>query len=116
MKLSHRLEGDICVVHIDGELIREQAPEFQLYLIELLKTDHLKGLVIDMSEAIAIDSAGIGAFKAIFQEAENIKIGLAFCQLGGAVLDIIKITSVDVLIPAYTTETEAMAHVTKSEK
>ncbi|MBF0286247.1 MAG: STAS domain-containing protein [SAR324 cluster bacterium] len=80
MNLSHRMEGNICVVGIQGELTNLQPARLNNYVESLLKTITCSALLFDLKEMTKVDSMGLGSLIVFSKIAADKGLEYAICQ------------------------------------
>lgn len=113
MHLSHRLDEDICIVSIQGNLSQDTEQVIG-YIKQLYLKYSFKKLLINIEKIDYFDSACLGAFLAIFNFIRKNKIGpekiwLGFCNLSPHHQEFFKISQLHKLIHTYTSEADALA-------
>lgn len=59
-------EGDVCVLHIAGELDANSVPEIRGTVDALAAAGHAR-MIVDLSELRLIDSSGVGAIVSLYK-------------------------------------------------
>ncbi len=67
MICNHRIEDDICLVTIEGNIALDGVNEAKAYLKPHLDSPEVKSLVINFEKVNFIDSSGIGLIVSIFK-------------------------------------------------
>ena len=110
MPVSHRVESNVCIVSIEGNITLDMGlKEVNSYMKTLIKDESCKGFVINFEFVNFIDSSGIGMVVGIFKALQGRQAKLAICQLSEENKEIFTMTQLDSLINIYPTEEEALA-------
>lgn len=108
LSIATRLEGPATVVDIDGRVTLEDAPEFLEALMSLLKKVKPPRVVVNMSQVIYIDSAGIACLVEALKVARDSKIGLALFGMRPIAKEVFELTKLISVFEVYDTEEEAL--------
>ncbi|MBF0289235.1 MAG: anti-sigma factor antagonist [SAR324 cluster bacterium] len=109
MGLSQRIENDICIVSITGELNITQAKEVRLYVNTLLDGKKFRALIMNLKEITAIDSTGLGVILLTYGRLTKNNIQFVICQPDRNVSRIFNDVYVNRIIPIFNTEEDALA-------
>ncbi len=108
MILSYRVQDNICIVKIQGELINEGGRELESYVFDLLTEYSVEALAINFQQTDNVDSSGLGALVNIYKKVQTNQMKLVFCQSTNYIFEILRSARLDKLIPVYATEEEAL--------
>ncbi len=108
MRLTHRIQDNICIVELFGELILGQAYQLIPQIVALLSNTELTALVVNMQGITKFDSAGIASIITFYKEANNRQVQFAICQLGESTDISFRAVLLDE-VPIYNNEQEALA-------
>ncbi|MBF0287601.1 MAG: STAS domain-containing protein [SAR324 cluster bacterium] len=111
MELIYRMENNICVVELEGELTLDKAYEFNNRIKFLTDEKNPKALLINMQDLIHMDSAGFGALATIYKTMKSQAKQLGVCQLNPHMKATFQITKLGELISIYDTEQEALRNL-----
>ncbi len=103
MELSYRIENDICVILLDGEIILDTLPEIEPFLDELSDKE-FSGYIMNLSLTTAIDSLGIGLIANFYRRKKKQQIQVVLCQINPLIRWIFE----NHIISMYETEAEAL--------
>lgn len=108
MIFSHRLEKDICVVSIEGNIALDGVNEAKSYLKPHMENSEVKSILINFDKVNFIDSSGIGLIVSIFKtmQQRNGKFGLS--NLSKKNEEIFSITRLNKILSIFATEKEAL--------
>ncbi len=109
MKLSHRVENNICITTIEGKFtgseVRQLSPYINTILIE---NQHLKALVLNFNQTTDIDSAGVGAIIITSKILAKKEMKSVLCQLGNKMRGTFEVANLDKIFPIFDTEEAAL--------
>lgn len=108
MELSYKIENDICILSINGNLSQDVVLQFEKYTLEIMQDHTLQGLILNFQNVGWICSSGYSELLAIKTELENRKIAFLLCQLNPDIQLIIKETGLHKLFQIRGTEDEAL--------
>ncbi|MBF0288917.1 MAG: STAS domain-containing protein [SAR324 cluster bacterium] len=108
MKLSHRIEKNVCVVAVIGNFALSNNDEISLYLEPLIENPNIKILLIDFEHVEVIDSKGAGLLASVFKKLSNIQKELVLCELNINCHSVLKTISLDQIIEIHQTQKEAL--------
>ena len=109
MKLHHRVEQNIYVLAIEGDLASKNMNEIEQYLSPLLEEDKIGGIVINFEKITFVDSSGVGLVLSVYKTLQARDSRLTLCQLSEDNLEIFEMTRLNDILPIYSTEEEALA-------
>ncbi len=109
MKITHRIQKDICIVSINGKITAEEELKVRTYIFGLLHIYKHKTVVIDFEKTSDMNSIGIEAIMLLHRKFQQERIKLAACQLNRHISRIFEITRLDHMIPVFRTEACALA-------
>ncbi|MBF0289183.1 MAG: STAS domain-containing protein [SAR324 cluster bacterium] len=109
MNLTHRLEGSICIIKVEGKLNIEHARKVRSYIDTLLNTAEFTSVVMDLQKVTTIDSLGEGVIFLSFGKLTRKKIQLVLCHPVSLSM-LFNDTYIHNIIPVYASEEEAIAH------
>ncbi|MBF0238450.1 MAG: STAS domain-containing protein [SAR324 cluster bacterium] len=67
MEISHRIENDVCVIEIDGNIALDGVKATKNYIRPFLSNEALHAILINFEKVDIIDSTGIGFVVSVFQ-------------------------------------------------
>lgn len=108
LKITTRDENPSIVVDVDGRVTLENAPEFLEALMSLLKKRKPPRVVVNMSHASYIDSAGVACLVEALQVARDSKIAFVLFGLGAVARDVFGLTRLISVFEIYNSEEEAL--------
>ncbi|MBF0286880.1 MAG: STAS domain-containing protein [SAR324 cluster bacterium] len=111
MKLSHRTEGNICIISINGDFVGNQAAQLKGYATELLDGGVIKAFIFNLHQTTRIDSSGLGMVIFWIKKTKASEIGFSICQPSELILNDLKSARLHLIIPVYNTEQEALTSI-----
>ncbi|MBF0287996.1 MAG: STAS domain-containing protein [SAR324 cluster bacterium] len=116
MELSHRIENNICIISVKGEIDSRETLEFKSYISSLMNEPDQKGIVLNCEKMPYIDSSGIGVFISLLQEAKKKDIGFVMCGFDDTVKVLFEAMGLDRIMNNYPTEEEAIESFNPTEE
>ncbi|MBF0288130.1 MAG: STAS domain-containing protein [SAR324 cluster bacterium] len=112
MKISHRMENDICIVTIAGNLLLSDTTPFRTYISSLMNEEDLKAFVLDTNEIERIDSAGLGTLAALEKQTGQEQLAFGICQkTGGYLFEAMKLTNLLDIFIIYESQKDALTNL-----
>jgi anti-anti-sigma factor len=108
MICTHRIEGNVCVISIEGNIALDGVNEAKAYLRPHLESPEVKGLVMNFEKVNFIDSSGIGLIVSIFKTMQQKEGQFALTNLSKKNEEIFSITRLNKILDIYGSETEAV--------
>jgi len=108
MVFNHKIEKNVCVVSVEGNIALDGVNEAKAYLKTHLENPDIKGLIINFDQVNFIDSSGIGLIVSIFKTMQQKKGGFALSNLSKKNEEIFSITRLNKILDIYETEAEAV--------
>ena len=108
MQLYHRIENDICITNVNGNLTWDTKTEFREYMDSVLETESFKGLIINLEKTHLITSVGLGLIIAVLKKLQTRNIPLAVCELNVNNQELFYIAQLDKMMQLYETKAEAI--------
>ncbi len=113
MKLTHRVQNNIGIIDVKGEMVFSDEPdELLLYVDALLRVRTFEGIVGNLEQVTRIDSSGMAILVLIFKKLQKQQIPFGICQLNNG-LEIIRFARLHEQIPIYDTEEATIAYLTE---
>ncbi len=109
MELSHRIENNICIISINGQITKDESPNIQEKLLSIVEQENYRGNIINLENVPTIDSSGIGVIVSIFRACQTHDVKLLLCRLNQKVTSVFELIELDKIIPIYPTEKKALA-------
>ncbi len=109
MELSHRVEENIYLILMRGNLVEGEASDILTYAKSAFEDDEIKGMVMNFQEIVRFDSSGIGVIVSVFKRLQQLQKKLVLCQLNQKLTEQLTRIRLNKLISIYSTESEALA-------
>lgn len=106
VRVSH--PGRATVIALNGELDIATVPVVRRELIDLAVTGHVDQLV-DLARLTFLDSAGLGALVSVRRRLRILQGRLVLAAPNDAVLRLLRLTSMDKVLPVHPTVDKALA-------
>ena len=113
MEISHRLENNLSVLALDGELTAGAVETFQKYIEPFLNDASLKGVVINLSHLNSISSSGVSTLVSACKDLRQRDAGFAVCELSPRHQSLFYTMGLDKVFGVYETEAEALDKCTE---
>ncbi len=111
MKLSHRIENAICIVHVRDDITWQNAEDFRFYVQLLTEDHHPQAIIVNLEEVRKIDSSGIGVLYSLYKSSHKRDIRWMLCQLSNDVAEVLLSIGLDKTFTFYETEEDALAEL-----
>ena len=108
MICTHRIEKEVCVVSIEGNIALDGVNEAKSYLKPHLDSPDVKGLVINFEKVNFIDSSGIGLIVSIFKTMQQKDGKFALSNLSKKNEEIFSITRLNRILNIHALEQDAI--------
>lgn len=109
MVFSHRVENQICVVKIEGNIALDGVSEAKEYLKPLLEDGDVKGILMNFEQVNFIDSSGIGLIVSLFKTLQQKEAKFGLSNLSKKNEEIFTITRLNKILDIYGDESEGVA-------
>ncbi len=111
MIFSHRVEGEVCVISIEGNIALDGVNEAKSFLKPHIENPDLKAIVINFEKVNFIDSSGIGLIVSIFKTIQEKSGQFAITNLSPKNEEIFSITRLNKILSIYPAEAEALSAI-----
>jgi anti-sigma B factor antagonist len=111
VKITTRPSGIATIVDVTGEITLFNAPELRKALMGLLKVSKVPRVIVNMTNAAYIDSAGVACLVEALKVARESKIGLALFGLSCVAKEVFELTRLITVFEVYGTEEDAVRGV-----
>lgn len=108
MEIQIRNESDITIIDLTDEIDVSQAPRLRQVLMELFQNTDVKKLLINMTDVIYIDSAGLSVLIAAHRQISDREGTFGLSNLQQPVRQVCHITGIDKVIQIFPTVKEAL--------
>lgn len=99
------------IVDVAGEITLFNAPELRKVLMSLLKSEKAPHVIVNMTNAAYIDSAGVACLVEALKVAREAKLGFALFGLNRVAKEVLELTRLIHVFDVYGTEGEALRGV-----
>lgn len=106
---QENINDDTVLVSVSGRLDLYKVEQFRIPIDELLKIN--VSLIINFKDLVYIDSSGIGVLLNIYHLMMKKKKALCFINIVGEVKKVIKLISIDKIIPIKESLEEAITFI-----
>jgi anti-sigma B factor antagonist len=106
LEISSTREGDICIVHVAGEVDVYTSPSLKSALVAAV-ADGCRVVVVDLDKVGFIDSSGLGVLVGALRRAREAQGDLRIVSARETVVKIFRITGLDRVFPVFPTLDEA---------
>lgn len=113
MVLTHKMDGSICVVSVEGNIALDGVNEAKNYLKPHLESDAVKGILVNFEKVNFIDSSGIGLIVSIYKSLQQRGAKFALCNLSKKNEEIFTITRLNKILDIFPSEAEGLAALKK---
>jgi anti-sigma B factor antagonist len=107
LELSTSRDGEICVVHVAGEVDVYTSPSLKVALADATG-DGCRVIIADLGKVPFIDSSGLGVLVGALRRVREAGGELRLVSEHEAVVKILRITGLDRVFPLYATLDQAM--------
>ncbi len=108
VSITTRQSGTATIVDVTGEITLFNAPELRTVLMGLLKLRKAPHVIVNMTNAAYIDSAGVACLVEALKVAREAKLGLALFGLNRVAEEVLELTRLIHVFDVYGTEEEAL--------
>ncbi|MBF0287123.1 MAG: STAS domain-containing protein [SAR324 cluster bacterium] len=110
MKLTYRIEDEICIVDLEGGFSQEETKETKLFFARL-SDEVFKACAINLSKVIFLDSIIIGTIMSFFRKCREKQRAMVICAINIEVQWLFWNRYED-LLKIFETEEEAITYLT----
>jgi anti-anti-sigma factor len=108
MDIRIRHTSNITIIDLTDEIDVSQAPRLRQTLVKLFEVEDVKKLLINMTDVIYIDSAGLSVLIAAHRQANDRNGTFGLSNLQQPVRQVCHITGIDKVIQIFPTMEEAL--------
>ena len=107
--MNHNVRADagVTILDLSGEIDVGQAPKLRDILVDLLE-NNAGGVLVNMSDVVYIDSAGLSVLIAANRKAQNIGGGFGLSSPQKPVQQVFKLTRMNKVFQVYPTVAEGV--------
>ena len=107
MEIKDRIENDICIIEIEGNIALEVTSEIRDELRPFVERSDIKGIVFNLAKVKFIDSSGIGLIVSIYKNLKQKDKKMALSNLNEKNREIFSLTRLDQILTIVDNEDEA---------
>ncbi len=111
VKITTRPNGIATIVDVAGEVTLSNVPELRKALMDLLKVHRAPRVIVNMTNAAYIESAGVASLVEALKVARESKLGFAIFGLNAVAKEVFELTRLVSVFEVYGTEEEAVRGV-----
>ncbi|MBF0277838.1 MAG: STAS domain-containing protein [SAR324 cluster bacterium] len=108
MRIKHEINGNTCVVAIDGNIALEAVGEVKNYIKPFLQDEKTTAILVNFEKVDFIDSSGIGLIVSIYKSLQARQGKLLLSQLSKKNGEIFHMTRLDKILSIYPTNEDAL--------
>lgn len=112
MQISERLDGDIPIISIKGDIDLESSPKLREYLRPKAAAKTAR-LLLDFSSVTYIDSSGLATLIEYFQSVQSFKGKLALASLTPRVRNVFELVRLEQIFSLHADVPSALASLRK---
>jgi anti-sigma B factor antagonist len=116
MKLKEKMDGDIAILTLKGDLIGEPDTTNIRDKIHSLVSDEVKKVIIDMGDVNFVNSSGLGTLISALTTLKNADGDLRLAQVGKRTQNLLTITHLVKVFDIYETVDRAVASFRTGKK
>lgn len=113
MKLHDRIENNIYILRIEGDLSSKFILNLENHLIPIIEDEKIEGMVFNMEKTTFIDSSGIGLILSFYKTLDERGSKMSVCRLSDDNIELFQMTRLSDIMSIYATEKEAITSVSK---
>jgi anti-sigma B factor antagonist len=108
LAITTRSNGVATVIDVAGAVTLENAPEFLKGLMDVVKEKKPPRAVVNLTNLVSIDSAGVACLVEVLKISRELKIGFALFGVNCIGRELLEMTHLTHLLEVYETEEEAV--------
>jgi anti-sigma B factor antagonist len=108
MQISTRRQGDISIVDVTGDITLYHSPDLRKTLLDLIKTQHIPFVIVNMTAVKYIDSAGVASLIEGLKAARELKSRFALFGLSRVAREVLELTRLLKVFEVYEDESQAV--------
>ena len=110
--IETKTRANNCIVHLPRDLSIFNSSSFQNKVLELLEHCDCPRVILNLSDLSYIDSSGVGSLVSIKEDCSRRGIVLDLCSVSKRILEVLKITRINMIMAIYQSEEEAICSKT----
>lgn len=111
MEFEHRIEHNIVITPIQGELVQGAVADFRKYVNECMEAKYFKGFIFNLNGLTHIDSYGVGELMGLANELQKRRQKMVLCELNSHFMKLFQMIALNEVIKIFRTEKDALAGV-----
>lgn len=111
MEISHRIEKNICIVDIIGNLSVESVSLIKEYVKSIVDKKNIEKVLFNMKDITLLDSYGIGIIVGIFKTFQQNQVKFFLCNLSENNYEVFKMVYLDKILTVFESEEEAVSMI-----
>ncbi len=115
MPTTHKIENNICIVSLDGDVTLHSASEIMNYTKILTQNEDIQGMILNFKKVGHLDSEGISIIASLAHQFLGQQRKFALCEFGWEITNLLTLSGLDKLIPFYFSEKEALEGIQKTQ-
>jgi anti-sigma B factor antagonist len=108
MEISTRQVNAATIVDVVGDITLYNSPDMRKVLIDLLRTKHVRRVIVNMLSVRYIDSAGVASLVEGLKISRDLKSSFALFGLSRTAREVLELTRLIKVFEVYGTEEEAL--------
>jgi len=108
MLIATRRQDDIAIVDVTGDITLYHSPDLRKTLLDLIKTQHIPYVIVNLSAVKYIDSAGVASLIEGLKAARDMKSRFALFGLSRVAREVLELTRLLKVFEVYESEAEAV--------
>lgn len=109
MIFSNRIENNICVISVEGNIALDGVNEAKTYLKPHMENQDIRGILINFEKVNFIDSSGIGLIVSVFKAMQQREGKFGLSNLSKKNEEIFTITRLNKILDIYSSESDALS-------
>jgi len=108
MQISTRQLGDVTVVDVTGDITLYHSPDLRKTLLDLIKTQKVTYVVVNLTNVKYIDSAGVASLIEGLKASRDMKSRFSLFGLSRVAREVLELTRLLKVFEVYENETQAL--------
>jgi anti-sigma B factor antagonist len=108
MQISTRQLGDVTVVDVTGDITLYHSPDLRKTLLDLIKTQKIVYVVVNLTNVKYIDSAGVASLIEGLKASRDMKSRFSLFGLSRVAREVLELTRLLKVFEVYENETQAL--------
>lgn len=108
MLIATRSQGDTTIVDVTGDITLYHSPDLRKTLLDLIKTQRIPYVIVNLTEVKYIDSAGVASLIEGLKASRDVKSRFALYGLSRVAREVLELTRLLKVFEVYETEADAI--------